>query len=85
MEAYLPGLVDAGWDQLGDIQMMEEEDFLDAGVTDARHRRLLIKAKDDIVWPLPDDAEKDEGMLLKQELQSLNPRISHGTLGSLDI
>ena len=71
MESYLPGLADAGWDQLGDVQTMTEEDFLDAGVTNARHRRLLIKAKDEIVWPLPPDAEKDEGMLLKQQLQSL--------------
>ncbi len=71
MESYLTGLVDAGWDQLGDVQTMTEEDFSDAGVTDARHRRLLIKAMDEIVWPLPDDAEKGEDVLLKQELQAL--------------
>ena len=42
LELYWDGLSEAGWDQLGDIVTMTEEDFLDAGVLEPRHRRLLV-------------------------------------------
>ena len=42
LDLYWDGLSDAGWDQLGDIVTMTEEDFLDAGVLEPRHRRLLV-------------------------------------------
>ena len=71
MESYLSGLEEAGWDQLGDILTMTEEDFLDAGLGDARHRRLLVKAQEEIVWPLPEDAETDDSVILKRDMQAL--------------